>query len=82
MKFVLPYRALGLGFNTAHNSYVLSFETDDLKNYVYEWGGSRVFREYALPDGRIGKTFVQGQNIVSLRDKGTYRKIEYFRLPE
>ena len=82
MKFVLPYRSLGLGFNTSYNSYVLSFETDDLKNYVYEWGGNRTFKEYALPDGRIGKTFVKDQNIISLRDKGTYRMIEYFRLPE
>jgi hypothetical protein len=82
MKFVLPFRALGLGLNAAHNSYVLSFETDDLKNHVYEWGGSRAFREYALPDGKIGKTFVKGENIISLRDKGAYRLIEYFKLPD
>ncbi|MDQ3111569.1 MAG: hypothetical protein M3R17_16905 [Bacteroidota bacterium] len=83
MKFVLPYRSLGLGLNTAHNSYVLSFETDDLKNHVYEWSSNpRLFREYSLPDGRIGKTFVIGQNIVSLRSDGNYRKIEYFKLPD
>ncbi len=82
MKFVLPYRSLGLGLNTTHNSYVLSFETDDLKNHVYEWGGSIAFKEYSLPDGRIGKTFITGQTIISLRDGGTYRKIEYFNMPD
>lgn len=82
MQFVLPYRSLGLGHNEARNSYVLSFETDDLKNHVYEWNSNHFFKEYSLPDGKIGRTFMTSQTIISLRDRGTYRKIEYFRLPD
>ncbi|MEO5644605.1 MAG: hypothetical protein ABIQ40_15745 [Bacteroidia bacterium] len=83
MNFVLPYRSLGMGYNITHNSYLLSFQTDDFKNHVYEWSSKpSLFKEYRLPDGKIGKTFVVGQNIVSLSDKGNYRKIETFSLPD
>ena len=83
MKFVLPYRAIELGWRSAQRSCMLIFSTDKVNNRIVEWRDSPVlFREYSLPEGRIAQSFLIGNSIVCIWADGMNRKIEYFQLPD